>query len=574
VLSLLRASIQLRERAHHARFERATAHPEAAQAACLRSLMERNTDTTFGRDHGFSRIAGPVEYARRVPIRDYEGFRPYVNRVIAGEERVLTTEPPVMFTTTSGTTGQPKLIPVTTSWREQMASLTRLWMFCLLRDHPGCLDRKSLTVVSPAIEGLTAGGLPYGAMSGVLYERIPWLVRRQYAVPYAVYLVSDCDARYWLTMRFALAHSVSVVGAPNPSSLIRLVEAAGDRSEEIVRAIRDGTLGIPVPEGLDKAARAGDGGLRGLEARLRPDPERARVLARILERDGALSPKNCWPHLALIACWLGGSAGIHARRLAEYYGADVPLRDLGLLASEGRLTIPIEDDSPAGVLAVHANFYEFIPEERIEDPSPPIVLAHALEDGKRYYIILSGGNGLYRYDLNDIVEVRGFHQGTPKVAFVRKGRDMANITGEKLHVNQVQAAIRRAEERTGLDVWQFRLIPDVDASRYDLLVERREGLPGDPTWLGFLAAFDEELASLNVEYAAKRASRRLGAPRLHLMRPGWSERLSRAEFRNGKREVQYKWAAIRLEWDAASREEVIRTLDPAADPHATVRSSA
>lgn len=556
---LLTIGIRLREWAHHARFERGTRDPEAAQAACLRALLRRNADTAFGRDHGFASITSPAEYARRVPIRDYEGFRPYVSRIVAREAGVLTAEPPVMFTTTSGTTGEPKLIPVTASWEAQLGALTRLWMLHLLRDHPRCLDRTALSVVSPAVEGATATGIPFGAMSGVLYQRIPWLVRRHHAVPYAVFLVRDCETRYFLAMRFALAHPVSVIAAPNPSSLIRLVETAAARSEEIVRAIHDGTLGLPVPRDESALVAAG---LREVAAGLRPDPARARILGRLLQRDGALSPKTCWPELTLVACWLGGTAGIHARRLAEYYGADLPLRDLGLVASEGRVTIPVEDDSAAGVLAVHASFYEFVPEERIEEPSPPVRLAHELEPGRRYYVVLSGANGLYRYDLNDIVEVSGFHHRTPKLAFVRKGRDMVNITGEKLHVNQVQAAVRRAEERSGLDVWQFRLIPDVDASRYDLLVECRRGAPSDPQGLAFLGAFDDALAALNVEYAAKRASKRLGPPRLCLMSAGWSERVSRAEFQSGKREVQYKWVAIRLEWDEASRREVLRRLDP------------
>jgi hypothetical protein len=138
---------------------------------------------------------------------------------------------------------------------------------------------------------------------------------------------------------------------------------------------------------------------------------------------------------------------------------------------------------------------------------------------------------------------------------------MVSITGEKLHLNQIQAAIHEAEKQSQLEIWQFRLIPDVDQSRYNLLVELRGELGSDSQGSAFLAAFDQALSVLNIEYASKRASKRLGPPRLCVMRPGWSERLCRADFRNGKREFQYKWPAIRLEWDNASREEVIRSLD-------------
>jgi len=118
------------------------------------------------------------------------------------------------------------------------------------------------------------------------------------------------------------------------------------------------------------------------------------------------------------------------------------------------MTIPLESGSAAGPLAVHANFYEFIPEDSIDDLDPPILLAHELEQGQRYYVILTGGNGLYRYDINDIVEVRGFHNRTPKVAFVRKGRDMVNIVGRPTVASWVQF--------------------NAESGRYDVVVDRDE----------------------------------------------------------------------------------------------------
>jgi hypothetical protein len=352
-------------------------------------------------------------------------------------------------------------------------------------------------------------------------------------------------------MRLALARMVSVIAAPNATSLIRLAETAHRHGEAIVRAIHDGTLGVPPPHATGDLAA-----LAAIRARLRPDPARARALTRAAAAPGGLTPGAAWPDLRLIACWLGGTAGLHARRLGDHYG-DVPRRDLGLFASEGRMTVPLESETAAGVLALDTSFYEFIPEERIDDAVPPVRLAHELEDGRRYYVLLSGENGLYRYDINDVVEVRGLHGRTPRIAFVRKGRDMVSITGEKLHLNHLQAAIAEAEDETKLSVWQFRFVPDVDACRYDVLVELA-GACGDAGALrAFLHAVDAALARLNREYAQKRASRRLLAPRLFLMRPGWAERQCLADIRGGKRDAQHKWPAIRLEWDDASRAEVL-----------------
>ena len=123
------------------------------------------------------------------------------------------------------------------------------------------------------------------------------------------------------------------------------------------------------------------------------------------------------------------------------------------------------------MLAVHTTFFEFIAEEQVYDPAPRPWLAHELQDGRRYHVVITGANGLYRYDLNDVVEVRGFHgprRGSPSCA---RGATCSSITGEKLHLNHVLHAVHAAARATGLGVWQFRLIPDVEAARYDLLVE-------------------------------------------------------------------------------------------------------
>jgi hypothetical protein len=561
VSALLRAGLGVREWPHTLRFEAACARPDRAQTAVLAALLARNAGTAFGRAHGFAAIRTPAEFARAVPVRDYEAMRPYVRRIAAGEPGVLTEERVTAFATTSGTTGEPKLVPVTASWQAQAAALTRLWLRGAARDHPRLLDGALLTVVSPAIEGRTPGALPFGAMSGMLARGLPAPVRHAQALPYAVCLIADPETRYLVTMRLALAERVSAVGTPNPTTLLRLADTGARHTETILRAIHDGSLGTPWPPLREEPGWSAPATRRAIGQRLRPDPARARVLAAAA-RGGGLQPRDAWPGLALIGCWLGGAAGFHARRLDEAYGP-APRRELGLLASEGRITLPLEDETDAGVLAVHAGFFEFVPEDAIGSPAPPIRLAHELQRGLRYGIVLSGGNGLYRYDLNDVVEVRGWYRGAPRLAFIRKGRDMASIVGEKLHANHVVAAVQHASGVTGTDVWQFQLIPDVAACRYDLLVEPRGPLPA-ARGTAFARAVDEALGALNREYADRRASRRLAGPRLHVMRAGWAEGRCRAAFAEGRRDVQHKWPAIRLDWDAASRAEVIETWEPEA----------
>ena len=94
-----------------------------------------------------------------------------------------------------------------------------------------------------------------------------------------------------------------------------------------------------------------------LRPRLAPDPGRARQLETIVAEHGALLPKHYW-NLAFIANWTGGTMGLYLRDFPHYFG-EVPVRDIGLLASEGRVSIPIEDGTPAGIVDVVSHFFEF-----------------------------------------------------------------------------------------------------------------------------------------------------------------------------------------------------------------------
>ena len=518
------------------KLDRAAERPRAAQNAFLLRLVKANAGTAFGKDHGFAAVRTEADYRRQVPIRDYEGLRPYVNRIIAGEQGVLTAAAPRMLNMTSGTTGEPKYIPVTPESMRLASRFSIEWIYRALQDHPAFLDRAFVGIVSRAIEGRTPSGLPYGSASGMVYQQIPGPIRSTYAIPYAVSEIRDYDRRYFMAARLALSRRVSYIGTPNPSTLIRLAETAMRNGEAIIRAIHDGTPGIDLP---DQPGLAGQ-----LAAPVKPDPGRARVLADVAERTGALRPADCWPDLKLIGCWLGGSVGVQARRLPEYYG-DAPMRDLGFLASEGHFTLPNRDHTASGILSLQGNYYEFIPEASLDGPNPPVLSSHELESGVNYAVLLTTPGGLYRYDIHDIVQVTGFYRNAPLLAFIRKGRDMTSITGEKMHVNHLLLALDEVRRRYDVSVVeQFRVVANVEARRYDIFAEFKGEVSRDFLRDEVILHLDRALAGANVEYAEKRRSRRLAPPCLHLMRPGWAESEVLRAAGAGKRDTQYKWRIL------------------------------
>src|SRR5690606_28603281 len=140
-------------------------------------------------------------------------------------------------------------------------------------------------------------------------------------------------------------------------------EFLDEKSEDLIRQVADGTL----DRDLDVSPR-----IRSiLEGRIRPAPERAPALEAFRDkRSGRLLAAECWPRLALIACWPGGAVGAHVDRFPEWFDPDenhpIPVRDWGYLSSEARGSSPLSDDGCGGVLTVTSNVFEFVAVEDVE----------------------------------------------------------------------------------------------------------------------------------------------------------------------------------------------------------------
>src|SRR5262249_39684206 len=145
---------------------------------------------------------------------------------------------------------------------------------------------------------------------------------------------------------------------------------------------------------------------------------------------------EAWPALRLVYCWTGATAGLFVPELQRRLGPRVAVRDAIYAATEGWCSIPMGEDEPGGALAITSHYFEFIPEGGGE-PQP----AWTLEDGKRYAIVVTNAAGLYRYALNDIVEVCAFHGRCPRIKFVRKTVAASNLIGEKLDESHVNLAV-------------------------------------------------------------------------------------------------------------------------------------
>ena len=515
-----------------------TARGDEVQRDRLLELVKRHADSRFGRDHHFSEIRTAADFRKRVPIRGYDGHEPYIARVRDGETSALfgpNTEV-LMFAMTSGTTAKPKTIPVT---RESLTNYRQGWSIWGIRafdDHPGMLEnglRPILQLVSNWREQFTTGGIPCGAITGLTAHMQNRLVRTTYCMPPVTMAIKDIEAKYYLALRLSAFRDLGATMAANPSTLLGIAKLGDREKARLIRDLHDGTLDTrwDVPVEVRKA----------LAWKLRKKHAKtARRLEEIVSRTGRLLPKDYWPNLEFLANWTGGTMGAYLRHYPEFFG-DRPVRDIGLIASEGRFTIPIEDGTAAGVLDIRHHYFEFLPEDQIDSQQPETVEAADLIEGRRYYILPTTAGGLYRYQIFDLVCCRGFHGRAPLIEFLNKGAHISSLTGEKVSEFQVVSAVDGATKSLDLKLKAYLLAATwSDPPFYSLLVES-DDLADSDAIARLAAEVESRLLVGNVEYENKRSTHRLGPIQVRpIVLGSWAEFQKRRLARSGGTAEQYK----------------------------------
>jgi hypothetical protein len=517
------------------RFELACQNTASVQEELLRRILAYHRDTAFGRDHRFDQIQTIADYRHQVGIAPYEYLEPYIRRVMKGETSALLADPRVlMFALTSGTTAARKHIPITDQYLQDYKRGWNLWGLQAIRKHTQVFLKPIVQMVGDADEYRTEANIPCGNLSGFTAQVQKRLMKRLYLVPSSTGKIKDPHARGYVALRAALSRRLGMLMAANPSTLVNIAHFMDREKESLIRDIADGTLNTQL--NIPAEIRA------ILIQKSKPRPERARELEAFVNQSGALLPRDAWPaERLLIGCWTGGSVGPYLRQLHRFYG-DAPIRDLGLLASEGRMTIPIADNTPSGVLDIATHYFEFIPEEEIDRPSPTVLGAHELREGGQYYILPTTKAGLYRYHISDLVRVTGFFHQAPLIEFVGKGNRFANLTGEKLSEYQVTRAVDQVASKLAQPLSAYSVAPCWDESQphYAIFLEESDGR--DAALLRrFVLELDIALGDYNIEYEAKRSSGRLGPLRAQLVSDGFWKQwdLARLQKTGGSPE-QYK----------------------------------
>lgn len=476
------------------RFERALRDPARAQHAVLQRILAANARAAFGRAHGFEELSGPEAFRRALPARRYEELQPWIVRAAAGEPGVLTEAPVQSFERTSGSTGANKDIPMTGPLLAEFQAALYPWLHDLFRARPRLVGTSAYWAISPLgrSHASTAGGIPVGSGSDAAYFDLPMQLALAglLAVPPDVAHAGDLDTCRALTALSLLRDpDLGMISVWSPTFLTLLLEHIESRWDALLRDVRDGTLSMEVPPALFRRWT------------VRPDPDRARALARAIDGSGRLDVRRAWPRLSLVSCWTAGSSARFARALEERLGG-VEMQGKGLLATEGVVTVP-RLGAPGALPALTSHFLEFV-----DLDARTTHLAHELVPGPTYEVLITTSGGLYRYRLGDCVRVVGQVQATPCLEFVGRADGRSDLCGEKLSLPRVTEVVERALRDVGCEARFVLLAPEHGSPpRYVLFIEPSAFVGTDDA----LAARIEALLQEGEHYAYARSLGQLGS---------------------------------------------------------------
>ena len=521
---------------------RARSDVAGTQQRLLLATLKRNEDTEYGRRHGFAGIRSANEYRECAPLTDYGDYAEAVERIGAGEKNVLTREEALLLEPTSGSTRATKLIPYTTSLKNEFARGIAAWIWDLFSHDPRLMLGPAYWSITPVAyrEERTPGGIPIGFEEDTRYlGGLGTLLSRVMVVPSEARQIEDIESFCYVTLLFMLrARSMALISVWNPTFLTLLMSRLPEWHLRLAHDLETGSLSppTPIPEGVR------------LSALNSPAPRRAAELRTAFRSGGepATIHSSLWPGLRLLSCWDDGHAALHAPEAARLF-PQARVQGKGLLSTESFVSLPLVGQTGA-VLALRSHFLEFIP----HGSEGETLLAHELEEGGHYSVVVTTGGGLYRYQMGDVVEVTGRFEKCPLLRFLGKEDLVSDRYGEKLNERHAREALRGALERHAPDAHFAMLAFEEESSSYTLFIEAKGVLE---TALLSLADHIEGELRENHHYQYCRDLGQLGYLRVFRIRRGAAETHQAVCRSGGQRAGDVKPAALHVTSDWSHRFE-------------------
>ena len=477
-------------------FDYSLSHPVETQEKTFRTLLSSGKDTSFGKEHGFASIGSYGDFTGKVPVRDYNGFVPYIERMRKGEDNVLWNEKVKWFAKSSGTSSdRSKYLPVSpSSLKGCHFRGFKTMLATYIRRYPdsGIFTGKALTLGgSVKADGMSAGGVRNGDLSAILLYNSPGIVE---------------------TVR-------------TPSRETATLPDFGEKLDRICRECSGKNVtnfsGVPSWNLI--------------------------MIEKLIEYNNAAYLTDIWPNIELFM-----HGGISFEPYRQRYRELIPSDRMHYLenynASEGYFALQDDPQDKAMALTLdNGVFFEFIPMQSIESvlagTSDDIVPIEGVRPGQTYAVVISTNSGLWRYLIGDCVEFTSTYPH--KIIITGRTQLYINAFGEELMIHNAEKALSEACRECGVQVTDYTVAPIfMDSTHgkgaHQWIIEFAAGSPiyGNPEMAErFRDLVDSALCRCNSDYDAKRRSSiTMAPPEIVPVPPGtfyrWMERRGRAGGQN------------------------------------------
>lgn len=414
------------------------------QKKMLASLLKDAEHTEFGRDHKFSQISSHADYAKAVPIRDYEAFAKYTERIIAGVPDVLWKGLPTYVCKTSGTTSGVKYIPIS---KESMpshinAARNALLSYIAESRNPSFVNGKMIFLQgSPELHPLESG-IPYGRLSGIVAHHVPKYLQKNRLPSYQTNCIDDWETKVMAIVKETVGQDLTLIG------------------------------GIPSWVQM--------------------------YYEKLLEYTGADTVSEVFPNLGLFV-YGGVNFEPYSQKFKSLVGKDIPSIET-YPASEGFIAFQDQQASKALLLNVNGGlFFEFVKADEMHNDTPKRLTLEDVELGVNYALILTSNAGLWAYSIGDTIKFTSIDPY--RIRVTGRIKHFTSAFGEHVIAEEVEAAMSIALEQTNATLSEFHLAPMIEVSEglpyHQWLVEFDQEPKDHSAFAGIL---DDQLRKMNPYY--------------------------------------------------------------------------
>ena len=496
------------------------------QAPHFRALSQKTLEQilTQNRQTEFARLCGLDTRERRrvfetLPVTTYADYSPYIERIAAGEQHLMSGGTVVYFANTSGTTGPSKMIPVT---RKQMRKgVTTKLMAMGLALRAGVLKPmhgRFMTIMIDHMNPPTASGQTTGSATTGGFQKVAPINDLIMTSPVDVSHLPEQTAARYLHLLFGLGEErLWAIVSFFPISVLYAMRDLRTHADELLRDLADGTITARLDLPSEVRLR--------LEGRLRPNPARANELLTLLER-GCFTVSDIWPDVGAIMTATGGAFHFYTDQLRPYLG-DVPIFSPVYSASEGTIGYGFSADRPHYLLVPNMAYTELLPIEEIDDPRARPIPPWQAEPGRSYEIVITTLAGFMRYRLYDIVRVLEFCGQNPVIEFVEREGQVVNVSSEKTAEHHIVEAIDIASHLIDEPLVDYFVVPDTEHTPgvYLLAIEElQDDCENRQRIREFVRAVEAALCKVAPFYEEERRLGTIGPMEALLLNPGAFER--------------------------------------------------